>query len=100
MTQKETLWPLVTQRASAFILLLEDPLWKELQSLPSVPILGTEAVGEPFEVLLGRSLTMAKDKEMDFRKESDIGHDKEDTDHLQETSNLFFVPPTVFDVVN
>ena len=30
-----------------------------------------------FGVLLGRSLTLAKDKEMGFRQESDIGHDKE-----------------------
>jgi hypothetical protein len=29
-----------------------------------------------FGVPLGRSLTLAKDKEMGFRKESDIGHDK------------------------
>ena len=31
----------------------------------------------PFGVPLGRSLTLAKDKEMGFRQESDIGHDKE-----------------------
>ena len=30
-------------------------------------------------VLLGRSLTLTKDKEMDFRQESDIGHDKEES---------------------
>ena len=33
--------------------------------------------GKPFGVPLGRSLTLAKDKEMGFRQESDIGHDKE-----------------------
>ena len=30
-----------------------------------------------FGVLLGRSLTLAKDKEMGFRQESDIGHDRD-----------------------
>ena len=30
-----------------------------------------------FGVPLGRSLTLAKDKEMGFRQESDIGHDEE-----------------------
>jgi hypothetical protein len=29
--------------------------------------------GKPFGVLLGRSLTLAKDKEVGFRQESDIG---------------------------
>ena len=28
-------------------------------------------------MLLGRSLTLAKDKEMGFRQESDIGHDRD-----------------------
>ena len=30
-----------------------------------------------FRVPFGRSLTLAKDKEMDFRQESGIGHEKE-----------------------
>ena len=33
--------------------------------------------GKPFGVPLGRSLTLAKDKEMGFGQESDIGHGKE-----------------------
>ena len=33
--------------------------------------------GKPFGVPLGRSLTLAKDKEMGFGQESDNGHDKE-----------------------
>ena len=33
--------------------------------------------GEPVGVLLGRTLTLARDKEMGFRQESDIGHGKE-----------------------
>ena len=45
------------------------------QKLPVVKIM--EYCGEPFEVPLGRSLTLAKDKEMGFGQESDNGHDKE-----------------------
>jgi hypothetical protein len=37
----------------------------------------TNYCGEPFGVPLGRSLTLAKDKEMGFRQESDIGHDRD-----------------------
>jgi hypothetical protein len=33
--------------------------------------------GEPFGVLFGRSLTLSKDKEMGFRQESDVGHDRD-----------------------
>ena len=38
---------------------------------------GKAGCGKPSGVPLGRSLTLAKDKEMGFRQESDIGHDKE-----------------------
>ena len=40
-------------------------------------IASTLYTGESLWVLLGRNLTLAKDKEMGFRQESDIGHDKE-----------------------
>jgi hypothetical protein len=33
--------------------------------------------GKPSGVPLGRSLTLAKDKEIGFKQECDIGHDKE-----------------------
>jgi hypothetical protein len=60
---------------------LLDLLFLRLPSIPSLRFFQTGTIidqcGEPLGVMLGRNLTLAKDKEMGFWRESDFGHDKE-----------------------
>ena len=45
---------------------------KQELNIRSLQVYRTATCGKPFGVLLGRTLTLAKDKEVGFRQESDI----------------------------